>query len=580
MSKNNKYFYIEIFRIWKSLNRKIQLEIIFSSLILLFTGLFELTTLLLFVPFLNIISGDNIQSNLLNLNLQPIHICILLIASSLLACLFKLKGLINASNVSAKIGSQIGEILLTRFLLNDDVEEDNSISMLSDISYIEIFVSNVIQPIVVLIGNISSLIFILIGIIYISGMQGLLTIIILLCIYLIISYLLKNRITRLGKSYEALRYDEAKIIQDLTCGKDLIVLDNTEEKLISRWRILDTKLRRTGAEIAVLIGIPRVLIEGVIFTFTALLGLYLFSQNLSGSETLLTLILISISLLKFIPSIQSAYVAFSSIKSRKEMIHKIHESIYINNKIINLNNQNFKKKRDYKNVRKIVFRNVTYNNKLNKNPVFKELNFEASKGDIIGLIGSSGAGKTSLAKIILGLNPNFSGEIYINDGKKNIIADKEILKSIGAYMPQDTYIMNDSISKNILFGLEKNDQLLLDAFNNSIIDFSPHNKIDQKNALEASGGQKQRIGMSRIFYRNKFINILDESTSAIDSNIESEILKNLYRRKREKIIFLISHNFRSLRICNRFLLIENQTIREIDSKKAESLVENWRNNNF
>ena len=61
-------------------------------------------------------------------------------------------------------------------------------------------------------------------------------------------------------------------------------------------------------------------------------------------------------------------------------------------------------------------------------------------------------GKTSLAKIILGLNPNFSGEIYINDGKKNIVADKEILKSIGAYMPQDTYIMNDSISNNILFG--------------------------------------------------------------------------------------------------------------------------------
>ena len=61
MSKNNKFFYIEIFGIWKSLNRKIQLEIIFSSLILLFTGLFELTTLVLFVPFLNIISGDTIQ---------------------------------------------------------------------------------------------------------------------------------------------------------------------------------------------------------------------------------------------------------------------------------------------------------------------------------------------------------------------------------------------------------------------------------------------------------------------------------------------------------------------------------------
>ena len=91
MSKNNKYFYIEIFRIWQSLNRKIQLEIIFSSLILLFTGVFEFTTLVLFVPFLNIISGDTIQANVLNLNLQPIYICILLIASSLLACLFKLK---------------------------------------------------------------------------------------------------------------------------------------------------------------------------------------------------------------------------------------------------------------------------------------------------------------------------------------------------------------------------------------------------------------------------------------------------------------------------------------------------------
>ena len=86
--------------------------------------------------------------------------------------------------------------------------------------------------------------------------------------------------------------------------------------------------------------------------------------------------------------------------------------------------------------------------------------------------------------------------------------------------------------------------------------------------------------MSRIFYRNKFINILDESTSAIDSNIESEILKNLYKNKREKIIFLISHNFRSLRICNRFLFIDNQTIREIDSQRAESLVESWRNNNL
>ena len=194
--------------------------------------------------------------------------------------------------------------------------------------------------------------------------------------------------------------------------------------------------------------------------------------------------------------------------------------------------------------------------------IISDFSLKINKGEYIGLMGSSGVGKSTLVDIILGL-------LYIDDGTINVDG-KSIhtnivswQKNIG-YVPQDVYLTDDTIAANIALGVnqdkidyERLKEIInitqLNEFVNEL-DLNINTIIGERGS-RISGGQKQRIGIARALYNDPEILILDEATSSLDSNTENNILNFISTLKNSKTIISVSHKTLALKDCNRIIKI-------------------------
>ena len=178
------------------------------------------------------------------------------------------------------------------------------------------------------------------------------------------------------------------------------------------------------------------------------------------------------------------------------------------------------------------------------------------KGDIVGIKGESGTGKSTLVKLI----PKFRSVegIYINDIPIEKIKNEEYLKNI-SYYSQNTPIISDTIYNNLNFGRKPVQKSVYENLNF----LSKFNNLDEmiiENGANLSGGDKQRIALSRYFVENAKIVILDEPTSSLDKETETEIMTAVLENNKDKIIFIISHNNDIMNYCNYIVEVKNKTV--------------------
>ena len=199
--------------------------------------------------------------------------------------------------------------------------------------------------------------------------------------------------------------------------------------------------------------------------------------------------------------------------------------------------------------------------------ILEDLNLKIEKGEFIGIYGKSGAGKTTLINLLLGLLRPDTGKIYV--GKKNIYDDLKSWQKITNYIPQNVFITDDSILKNIALG-EDDEEINFEKINkclkiSNIIDFikSLPNGI-KTNCGELgerlSGGQKQRLGIARAFYVDSEILVFDEFTNFLDANNERKILEEVKALKGKKTIVMISHKISTLSHCDKLYKLDDKKL--------------------
>ena len=167
----------------------------------------------------------------------------------------------------------------------------------------------------------------------------------------------------------------------------------------------------------------------------------------------------------------------------------------------------------------------------------------------MGIIGSSGSGKSTLVTLLMGMLRPKKGDIKCDD--QSIYENIFNWQNKISYVPQDVYLTNDTIRKNIAFGENEDDidkkkieEVIRMVFLEEFIKNLPNGleTIVGERGANISGGQKQRIGIARALYRNPEILIMDESTNSLDKLTENELLDDLFKLKKEYTLILISHN--------------------------------------
>lgn len=186
--------------------------------------------------------------------------------------------------------------------------------------------------------------------------------------------------------------------------------------------------------------------------------------------------------------------------------------------------------------------------------VIDHVSFEIPKGRTVALVGSSGAGKTTLADIILGLHMPQEGDIFVDDWsiQKNPNAWHRLL----GYIPQTIYLTDDTIRKNIAFGVREEDiddqavqQAIHQAQLDDFIEGLPEGleTFVGDRGVRISGGQRQRIGIARALYQNPEILVMDEATSALDNETENAVMESIHHLQGEKTMIIIAHRLTTIR---------------------------------
>ncbi len=221
----------------------------------------------------------------------------------------------------------------------------------------------------------------------------------------------------------------------------------------------------------------------------------------------------------------------------------------------------------------IEFRDLTFAYPGNGPHVLKNLSFTVKAGESIGIIGRTGAGKTTLVDLILRTYNVPEGTIFL-DGKDITTLSIETVRDNAAYVPQDNFLFSDTIENNIAFAVdERNTESVEQAakladVHDNIAEFSQgYQTVLGERGVTVSGGQKQRISIARALRKNAPILILDDSVSAVDVKTEQVILENLRQLRQGKTTIIIAHRISTLESMDRILFLEDGELVDFGSHK-------------
>ena len=262
------------------------------------------------------------------------------------------------------------------------------------------------------------------------------------------------------------------------------------------------------------------------------------------------IILYTVSGYKLMPTCQSIYQSGILIKTNLKLFKDVSKDL-----ILEKDDKSFSILNEINNI-SISNLSFTYNT---KKKILKNININFQKGEIIGISGPSGSGKSTLGLIISGMLSNYKGKILLN-GKPYPKKINYSLSSI-SYINSNVNIFNLSFKKNITFTDKKisHKELINNLKTSSLLKFffkdlkNNQNFILSQDKINLSTGQKQRLGLSRAYFKDSDLLILDEATNGLDSKNEDLILRYLKEIAKRKIIIIISHKRRTLKICDRII---------------------------
>ena len=395
------------------------------------------------------------------------------------------------------------------------------------------------------------------------------TTIIVLCITAAISFLiftvLKKKIATLGRDRESYNYVNLRNIIQALGGIKEIKTFQKENEIINDFKKNSSKLKGVNWLISFYNEVPRIFFEFIaVCSFLTILYLFV-NLGYSFSVIISYFIVIFAIFIRIMPSTNKLIVALVNITINQRSIQVIYnelnsEEISIETDIkVNNEKLNFKSK--------IEMQNLSFRYGDEEKKVIKNINLQINKGEILGVIGETGSGKTTFIDLLIGLLDPTEGSI-LSDGKNIKLNRVDWFKKIG-YVPQNIYLNDDSIKKNIAF---TSDNALIDE--QKVIDSAKKSKLlellqgkkeglgfiigERGNLL--SGGQKQRLGLARALYDNSEILVLDEFTSALDEATERQIMREISIHKGTKTIILSTHKPSILKYCDRIFDVKNNTV--------------------
>lgn len=310
--------------------------------------------------------------------------------------------------------------------------------------------------------------------------------------------------------------------------------------------------------------IPPYLVEIIlVISLIILAGLITLKNYGDSSKIIASYGLILGIVFRIAPSLNRIQVALNHMNSSKDLVKKMNDEYEQNHFDVVSNVTNNNDSLEFN--EKIKFEDVSFGYRGNVS-VIKDCSFEIKKGEFVGIIGLSGAGKTTMADILMGLLPVNSGKITVDNEE---ITEKNInaFRNLTGYVPQEVNLLENSFKNNVAWGQdEKNidDERVIESLKLAqLYDFVQENGGINSVIRGLSQGQKQRLMIARGLYKNPEILIFDEATSSLDVETEHEITKMLTSLKGNKTLIAIAHRLSTLKECDKLIYLKDGVIVDV-----------------
>lgn len=562
----------------KVLNKSQKLKTIVLTIFLFFGMILEVLSLGILIPIITLLlSEDNLINIPLIKNLFEFSPFIkentVLFFSVLILIVFSFKSgyLIylnyRKNRFISNIVKYVSDKLYTNILSRDynfHIKRNSAETirnLQSDIHFFTIYLESYISLVI----EIGLAISVLVLLIVIEPIGSIITFLFLIITSGIYFKLIRKRITIYGEKRQEIEFKRNKtIIESLSGIKDIKIL-NIGRTFIRKFSKITKEVAAINTNYNTLSQFPRYMLELISVYGIFILMFVLIYQNQDSDYVITTLGIFVAGIFRLIPNINKIIVSLQNLKysfpSLNSIIIELNQDIPYNmDNIIRTNN---------KLKSSIILRNINFNYD-DKESIFEDLNIEIRKGEVIGISGESGSGKSTFADILMGIQKPKSGKILANG--KDINKDPI---NIG-YVPQKVFFIDGSIKQNIAMGISESSINLskvtkcieisqLTRFINSL-NKGINTEIGE-NGLMISGGQQQRIGIARAFYRDPEVLVLDESTSALDRKTQDEFLKFLKTLKGKITMIIISHQIEKVNFCDKKYIINNKKIHLINDEQ-------------
>ncbi len=315
---------------------------------------------------------------------------------------------------------------------------------------------------------------------------------------------------------------------------------------------------------------PRYFLETIAFGGIVTLVLYLTTTAGNANEVIPMISFFAFAAYRLMPALQAVFASFTLVRFSQTTVNRIIEDLSEKG---GFSEQFFVyEKAPIKPMpfnTSLQLKEVSYNYPNTNEPVIHSLSLSIQRNTLIGLVGPTGAGKTTLVDIILGLLIHQKGEFFV-DGVK--IDENNILnwqKNLG-YVPQHIYLSDDTIINNIAFGIpgEKINRKAVEyaARISNLHDFviselpNGYETIVGERGIRLSGGERQRVGIARALYHDPEVLVLDEATSSLDGITESAVLEAINNVAKLKTVIIIAHRLTTVKDCDIIYLIDKGKI--------------------
>lgn len=587
---------IEMYRkLFSLLDRRERKQFYIVCAMILVMGLFDMAGVAVILPFLRVVTDPSIIESSTRLSgiydwLAPssmqnflIFLGAIVLGVLLISLLVKVATMYAVARFSQMRKYHLSSRLLEGYLRQPYVwflERHSSQLTKTVMQEVDRVVGSAMVPAMRIIAQMTTVSFMLLLLLLIEPKVAISVGLVLAGLYIMIFGTVRKTLSRVGETLVEVNSQRFRVISEVIGGVKEVKLAGIERDYMKRFRKPTLTHAKTLMIEQLAVEMPRYLLEALLFGGMVILVLaLLIANNGNISEIIPVLGLFAVAGLRMLPAVQLVYHSLSAMRVGRAVLDVIHRDLHLLGRTgSDLPEEGGRV--PLKLTDKLVLDDVKYAYPNMERAAIDGMNMTIAANTTVGIVGGTGAGKTTTVDVMLGLLRPDSGQMTA-DGVAITAENIRAWQDNVGYVPQQIFLTDDTVAANIAFGVPeaKRDQAKVEraAKIASLHDFVMSELPDGystwvgERGVRLSGGQRQRIGIARALYHDPDILILDEATSALDNITERAVMDAVSNLGHAKTIIMIAHRLTTVQQCDTIFLLENGRVSA--SGRYDELVE-------